>query len=174
MPRFNGVSMMDLKEWSQPDQFAASDACLTSCRGFSEGKFFHTKFPDFILNQKLHINALELLTVVITVKLWGKGWKGKKIVINCDNASSVRVLNVGFIRDLFMQSCVREICFYALIFKFQFRAKEISGCENRIPDYLSRWDTDSKFKPLFNSSVKGLRLQEYSVDDDLFSFSHDW
>ena len=63
--------MMDLEEWSQPDQFAASDACLVSCGGFSEGNCFHSKFPDFILKQKLHINALELLTVIVTVKLWG-------------------------------------------------------------------------------------------------------
>ena len=82
LPRFNGVSMMDLEEWDQPDQFAASDACLTSCGGFWEGKFFY-------LNQKLHINALELLTLLITVKLWGKDWKGKKMVINCDNASQL-------------------------------------------------------------------------------------
>ena len=112
---------------------------------------------------------------MITVKLWGKDWKGKKIVINCDNASSVRVLNVGLSHDLFMQLCLREICFYASIFEFQIRAKEIAGCGKRIPDYLSHWDTDSKFKTLFYSSVKGSRLQEYSVDDDLFRvFSNDW
>ena len=149
LPRFNGVSMMDLEEWSQPDQFAASDACLTSCGGFSEGKFFHAKFPDFILNQNLHINALELLTVMVTVKMWCQNRKGKKIVKNCDNSSPVRVLNVGFSRDTFMQSCFREIYFFASIFEIQNRAKEISGCENRTPDYLSRWDTDPKFETLF-------------------------
>ena len=79
MQRFSGVSTMDLEERSQPDQFAASDACLTSCGGFSEGIFFHSKFPDFILKQKLHINALELLTVMVTVKLWGRNWKGKQL-----------------------------------------------------------------------------------------------
>ena len=112
---------------------------------------------------------------MVTVKLWGQNWKGKKIVINCDNASSVRVLNTGFSRDLFMQSCLREICFFASIFEFQIRAKEISGlCENRIPDYLSRWDSDPKFETLFYSSVAGLRLKECVVNDDLFSFTHDW
>ena len=71
---------------------------------------------------------------------------------------------MGFSRATFMQSCLWEICFFASIFEFQIRAKEISGCENRTPDYLSRWDTDSKFETLFYSSITGFHLQEYAVD----------
>ena len=66
-----------------------------------------------------------------------------------------------------------EICYFASIFEFQIRAREISGCENRIPHYLPCWYTDPKFETLFYSSVTGLHLQEYLVDDDLFRFSHD-
>ena len=66
--------------------------------------------------------------MMVTVKLWGQNWKGKKIVINCDNSSSVRVLNVGFSRYTFMQSFLWEICFFASISEFYIRAKEISGC----------------------------------------------
>ena len=40
LPRFNGVSMMDLEEWSQPDQFAASDACLGFLWRVFRRKFF--------------------------------------------------------------------------------------------------------------------------------------
>lgn len=29
LPQFNGISMMDLEEWSEPDEIVASDACLT-------------------------------------------------------------------------------------------------------------------------------------------------
>ena len=48
LPRFNGVAMMDLDEWSEPDQLAACDACLLGCGSFSQGRFFHAAFPDFI------------------------------------------------------------------------------------------------------------------------------
>ena len=75
----------------------------------------------------------------------GSKLERETIVINCDNTESVRVLDVGFSRNMFMQSC--------LMFEFQIRAREISGCENRIPDYLSRWYTDPKFEILFYSSV---------------------
>ena len=35
--------------------------------GVSEGNYFHSTFPNFILKQKLQINALEFLTVMVTV-----------------------------------------------------------------------------------------------------------
>ena len=28
LPRFNGVAMMDLEDWGEPDDLAASDSCL--------------------------------------------------------------------------------------------------------------------------------------------------
>ncbi|CAG2215069.1 unnamed protein product [Mytilus edulis] len=34
-------------------------------------------FPDFIVQQNLHINALELLSVIVCLKLWGQ--RGRKI-----------------------------------------------------------------------------------------------
>jgi hypothetical protein len=37
----------------------------------------------------------------------------KKVVINCDNMVSVRVLNTGASRNSFLQSCLREICYIA-------------------------------------------------------------
>ena len=60
---------------------------------------FHTTFPKFILDMKLHINALELITIVVAVKLWGKLLQGKKIVINTDSSVSCQALNSGFSRD---------------------------------------------------------------------------
>ena len=57
LPLYNGVSLLNLDEWSEPDEFFASDACLLGCGGICGKSFFHCEFPDFILGQKLHINA---------------------------------------------------------------------------------------------------------------------
>ena len=81
LPRFNGVAMMDLEERDEPNSLAASDSCLKGCGSFSEGKCFHTVFPEFILKQNLHVNCLELLAIMVTVKLWGKYCRGKKNVL---------------------------------------------------------------------------------------------
>lgn len=133
---------------------------MTGCGAFSQGNFFHSKFPEFILKQNLHINALELLTVMATVKLWGRLWRGQKIVINCDNTTSCRVLNSGFSRDTFLQSCLREICFYVAVYEFQIRAKEISGSQNILPDYLSRWNESPRNRDLFYSSVANCTITQ--------------
>ena len=136
LPKFNGISTMNLEEWSIPDEILASDSCLVGCGAFLNGRFFHTQFPEFVKKQTLHINALELLTVVVTLKVWGQLIKGKKMIIYCDDSASYKVLNTGFSRDHFLQSCLREICFHAAINEFQIRAREISSGDNRIPDYV--------------------------------------
>ena len=56
---------------------------------------FHEEFPPFIIEQQLHINALELLTIVVALKVWGKRLRGKKALILCDNMSSCNVINQG-------------------------------------------------------------------------------
>ena len=118
----------------------AVDACLIGCGGLMNGRFFHVSFPYFILNQNLHINLCEMLAIVVALKLWGKYFVGKRIVINCDNLVSVRVLNTGATRNTFLQSFLREICFIAAMDQFELKALHIDGCSNRIPDLLSRWD----------------------------------
>jgi hypothetical protein len=75
MVEYNGVSMMSVEEWSKPDEILASDACLVGAGGWYNGNYFHCNFPDFIQNQGLHINALELLTVIVCMKLWGLSGK---------------------------------------------------------------------------------------------------
>lgn len=165
---------MDMQSWSNPDEYLACDACLQGCGAWLEGKYFHCKFPDFTHRLNLHINALELLTVVVSVKLWGTFLRNKKIVINCDNSVSCQVLNSGFTRDPFLQSCLREICFYAALHEFQIKAKLLRGTENRRPDWLSRWDLKPCFKSWFYESVKHITVKEYSVDSSLFHFTHTW
>lgn len=174
LPMYNGISMMLSDEWASADQLLAVDACLTGCGGWMNGRFFHTSFPKFILDQNLHINLCELLTIMVALKLWGSYFSSKKILINCDNLVSVRVLNTGATRNTFLQSCLREICFIAAVNNFDVKAKHIAGCENRIPDSLSRWDLNSKFRDNFSCLTKDLDIIEDDLNSSFFSFNHDW
>lgn len=173
-PLYQGVSMMFLEEWNTPDDFAASDACLTGCGGVCGNKYFHAVFPSFIQNQSMSINALELLGICVCAKLWGKLWSGKKILFNCDNMSSVYVLNSGRSQDRFLQQCLREISYSAAVHEFQIRAQHIPGVDNRLPDYLSRWHLNRKYSELFFESIRGAHWQECFIMEDIFSFSHEW
>ena len=54
-------------------------------------QFFHVEFPHSILDEHLHINALEMLAVIACLKMWGTKFKGKRILIKCDNQVTVYV-----------------------------------------------------------------------------------
>ena len=72
LPVFNGVSMMAVEKWSYPDTVFSCDAWLEGLAGMFEDQFVHAIFPPFITEQNLHINCLELLTIVVSLRTWGK------------------------------------------------------------------------------------------------------
>lgn len=175
MRYYNGVSMMNFEVWSEPDSVISCDSCLLGCGGWFQGRYFHAKFPTFITNLHLPINSLELLTIVVTLKLWGSYLSGQKICLRCDNMSSVRVVNSGFSRDPFHQSCLREICYIAATHNFCVKTSHIKGTDNHIPDLLSRWFINSdSIRARFYDLCQGYTVEEFHVPENLFSFSHDW
>lgn len=83
---------------------------MLGCEALTEEEFFHKEFPDFILQDSQHINELELITVLVALRLWvNEALANKRITILCDNQTSVEVINHGKTRNLFIQSCLREI-----------------------------------------------------------------
>ena len=173
-PLYNGISMMMVEEWSNPDEIFSTDSCLTGCGGFFQGQFFHAEFPQFVLREYLCINALELLAITVSLKLWGSYFTGKRILVQCDNKTACTVLNTGASKNIFMQSCLREICFYAARFEFDIRATHIESVNNRLADYLSRWHLQPSFGSEFFKLASGFSLLEKGVSSDMFLFTHDW
>ena len=74
---------MLLEEFSEPDSLFSCDACPSGCGGMMQDSYFHEEFPPFIQEMKLLINALELLTIVVALKLWVTKLRGKKVLILC-------------------------------------------------------------------------------------------
>ena len=111
--RFNGVAMVDLGAWDEPDYLAAT---MFVC---PVAVVFHRESLFMRLSRILFwIKLLLFLSIFVAAKLWGRFWKGKKkkkIVLYCDNTNSCRALNTGITRNPFMQACLREICFCACI-----------------------------------------------------------
>lgn len=58
---------------------------LTSCGGCGQGSYFHVKFPDETMAKEYHITILEMLTILVSLKLCSRHFKGKRIQIFCDN-----------------------------------------------------------------------------------------
>ena len=132
------------------------------------------KFPAFISEQQLHISALEMLVIVVSVKVWKHKLRGKRIIVNCDNSAAVEVLNKGKTRDPFLQACLREIEFVAANGEWEIRARHIPGVDNRIPDLLSRWHMGVQFQTEFQERTKNVSTTHIFVFEGLFKFLHNW
>ena len=175
LPQYNCVSLMDLGPWSVPDALFSTDSCLTGCGGLFGNKFFHKEFPEFIQKQKLHISALELLSIIVCLHIWAPFLKGKRVQIFCDNRAACIVVNTGKAKCEFFQKCLREICFLASIYDFQLRCIHLESSENRLADCLSRWHLDISYQCNFLSSFSDWNsLENYQIEDSSFLFSNSW
>ena len=135
------------------------------------GQFFRFQFPKCILAQNLHINALELLTVLVAMRLWSKSFSNMKICLFCDNMASVTTLNSGRTRDPFMLKILREIAFLCAKENAQIRGIHLSGVNNRLADHLSRSHLNQREEI---ASMVPHDWQEVIVGDSMFYFDEYW
>jgi hypothetical protein len=168
LPTFNGIALISTVRWSQPDEVVASDACLSGCGATCGKEFFHKEFPELVLRKNWHINALELLSLIVALTVWAKKLSGTRATVLCDNMATVWVINTGKTRDKVMQLLLRELCYITATNKFEVFAQHIPGVENRLPDMLSRWSISSELKNKFLQDEASNFNLELEVCDDLF------
>ena len=179
LDEFNGISCIQSEIWSEPDAVISTDSTLTGVGGFCDGEYFHADIPAEIRNQKgVHINELECAAVMVALKIWSNRLQGLSILMFCDNESTVSVVNSGRARNSFTQSCLREIVFLAAKNSFQVRVQFKPGVDNRISDFLSRWNRGPQFKHKFFEEVAlnydVNRIKQVLVAPYHFAFVHDW
>ena len=172
---FNGVSFIPSPIWSEPDFFFSTDSCLFGCGGICNDEYFHSSYPGFIIEQNLPIHQLELLAVLVAIRTWGRKYSGAKIQLYCDNEAAVRVINSSKTKDSFMGSCLRELWLEVCCFQFELRAIHLPGEENRLADWLSRWDLNEKYGSMFCEFLNGETTcyKEILITPELFMFSGD-
>lgn len=174
LPRYNGISLMSYEEWSSPDEIFSSDSCLSGCGGFWKGAYFHSVFPEEIMQNNWHISALEMLSIIVCLRLWGSYFKGLKIIVFCDNEAVCTVINTGKTKCEILQEFLREICFLAAVYEFELRTVHLTSSENRICDHLSRWHEDVKHSLSFLDLTKSFHLKEYYADEGHFKLLNNW
>ena len=173
MEKFNGVSYIPQELWDEPDVQFSTDSCLTGCGGIFSTEFFHAEFPEEIRGKPIH--QLEMLAILIGVRFWGKYCSRGKIQIFCDNEACVRVINSSRTRDPFLATCLREIWLEVSLFGFELRAVHLPGVDNRVADWLSRWDLSETYRNQFYNFI-GDEVDSYNelhVEIDMFKFSSD-
>ena len=83
------------------------------------------------------------------------------------------VLNTGRARDLELQDTLREIALIAARHQFVIKARHIAGIENRIPDWLSRWN-EPQARLQFREMAKDSSLKQIRVSNTLLQYQHNW
>lgn len=102
LEKCNDITMIPEILWSKPDLVLSTDACLVGCGGICKNEYFQAAYPPFIKEMNLSINALEMLTVTVSIKLWADRLSKKRIIIYCDNQVTVQAINTGRAKDKFL------------------------------------------------------------------------
>lgn len=170
---YNGVSFIPAASWAEPDVTFATDSSLTGCGGFCGKEYFHAKFPDKISEEGMPIHKLEMLTVLLGVRIWGRQCLGMKVQIFCDNEACVQVINSSRTKDPFFATCLRELWLEVARHGFELRAVHLPGVENRVPDWLSRWDSGQEYRDLFKNFMgeEASQYTEIDITPEMFEFS---
>ena len=56
--------------------------------------------------------------------------------------------------------------------EFELRAVHLPGDENRVADWLSRWDLSEKYQKMFSDFASGTSYEEIYISYDMFKFSN--
>ena len=124
---YNGVSLIRSEpQINNPLRFC-TDASLHGIGGFYDRRFFHATYLHFITKQHLHINALEILAVTVSVKLWASVLPCQHILVLTDNKSTELALNSGKSCVPFTRACLHKLWLYAARYDFEISAHHHHG-----------------------------------------------
>ena len=173
LPRFNRVSLIKPSSWDFESLNFSTDACLSGGGATCQTECISFVFPDCISPDNLHTNALELFTIIVSLKHWAPQLRGRKFIIACDNSAAVTVINSTRSKDPFMQRCLRQLWFTAALFDFEVRALHVPGKHNQFADCLSRWHSDASARDTYYRLCSDFdQIFHYQdIDSACFSFN---
>ena len=140
---WNGISVFGdrdfttgpaLKLYTDSSSSVGFGAYLQSSEEFIMGSWKNHPLPV----TERSMSYLELYPVVVSAIVWGKLWKGKKILLFSDNQGTVSILNKGRSQCTEINKLMRRLVIVCTMFNFTLSAKWISTKDNFHADLLSR------------------------------------
>lgn len=150
LSQWNGVSFfLDCHETTAVDLEFFTDATPNGFGGYFQGKWFYGHFDSDLVpsNCKASMALYELYPIVMAAVLWGHQWSKKRILVNCDNAATVEIINKGRSKVPFIMRFVRKLVWHEAECNFILRAKHLPSVSNTLADSLSRFQLE-KFRQL--------------------------
>ena len=94
-----------------------------------------------------------MVNILVAICIFASLWHRKSILIKCDNAAAVSVLNTGKARDPFLAAVARNIWMELAKEDIQAVYRHIPGGVNQVADLLSRWQSTSAQNAKLKNSV---------------------
>ena len=122
-------------------EFSTDAAGSLGCAGVHRREWFSLPWGKEAGGWSIAVK--ELYPIVVASQLWGRHWRGLRVVVRCDNASVVAALNKCYSNNRLMADLLRALTLYSLKYNFSLKAKHIPGKLNRNSDLLSRLQVDT-------------------------------
>ena len=132
---WNGASLIITKD-SREVALTSDASGAWGCGAWHGERWFQLEWDTH--TQALHIAAKELIPIMVAAIVWGKGWKGCRVVANCDNSAVVAVLNSRYCQDSPLMQMLRCLFFIEAKGQLSISAVHLPGVHNELADDLSR------------------------------------
>ena len=172
---WNGAAILTIPE--QDCLSLVSDASGSwGCGAWHATHWFQLEWST--ITQHWNIAVKELLPIVVAAMIWGHLWRGRQVMVRCDNAVVVAVVNSRYSKDRRMMHLLRCVFFAEAYNNFKLAAVHLPATQNVLADDLSR-DRLHSFRARFPASDASpssipSSLQQWLSRTDLDWTSPDW
>ena len=144
LPTCNGVSLLYKSHWftsAECHLFTNASEVGFSC--YFQGHWCQGKFPGAHFQDRLmSINWRELHTLTMALAIWGNWFKGKRILVHCDNTSIMQIMAKCSSKSKFMMVLVHSLTMFSMQYNFDLCLQHILRVDNGVADALSRFNQD--------------------------------
>ena len=103
-----------------------------------QGKFPEPCFQDGLMS----INWRELYGITMALAIWGDQFRGKRILVHCDNTSIVQIMTKCSSRSKSMMVLVCSLLLFGMQNNFDLCLQHIPRVNNSTANALSRFNND--------------------------------
>jgi hypothetical protein len=112
-----------------------TDASLTGI----EARFNNKVYAYCIEGKGDNIAYWEALNVLVALRTWANKFRHRTVLVWCNNAAAVSILQTSKGSDKILQAIARNIWLLSAIYDINLVCEHIPGGSNHIADLLSRW-----------------------------------
>ena len=160
LPTWNGVILLYELHWltsTECQLFTNASDIGFGC--YFQGHWCQGEFPATSIREELmSINWRELYAVTMALAIFGDQFKGKRILVHCDNASVTQIMTKSSSKSKSMMVLVCLLAMFGMQSNFDLCLQHILRVNNGIADALSRFNDDQfwHLMPAADSSVMPL------------------